>query len=116
ISFSYTTLFRSQEKSATTWVEEFRELGIPCSEIFSIAQGVEFANEIGLEPIQPTGVQKIPTIKHPIDYSRSHVTYDKAPPKLHEDAQEILSWISSVRRARLVREADLSGTEGRRKL
>lgn len=86
-----------QEKSATTWVEEFRELGIPCSEIFSIAQGVEFANEIGLEPIQPTGVQKIPTIKHPIDYSRSHVTYDKAPPKLNEDAQEILSWINSVR-------------------
>lgn len=83
-----------QHKTASEWVEELRELGIPCSEVFSIAQGVEFAEEIGLEPVQPAGQAQIPTIKHPVDYSRSNVAYDKAPPKLNEDASDILAWLS----------------------
>lgn len=82
-----------QHKSASKWVDEFRELQIPCSEVFTIAQGVQFASDIGLEPIQPAGDKQVPTIKHPIDYSRSSVTYEKAPPTLNDDAQEILAWI-----------------------
>lgn len=82
-----------QYKSCSEWVDEFRELQIPCSEVFTIAQRVQFASDIGLEPIQPAGDEQIPTIKHPVDYSRSTVTYEKAPPKLNDDAQEILAWI-----------------------
>lgn len=83
-----------QHKTASEWVDELRELGIPCSEVFSIAQGVEFADDIGLAPVQPTGAEQIPTIKHPVDYSRSAVAYDKAPPKLNEDRQSILDWLN----------------------
>ncbi|GAA2027172.1 CaiB/BaiF CoA-transferase family protein [Yaniella flava] len=84
-----------QHRPASEWVEEFRELGIPCSEVFSIAQGVEFADEIGLAPVQLTGAEKVPTVKHPIDYSRSQVAYDKAPPTLNEDRQSILEWLDA---------------------
>jgi len=84
-----------QHKTASEWVEELRELGIPCSEVFSIAQGVEFADDIGLAPVQPAGQEQIPTIKHPVDYSRSHVAYAKAPPKLDEDGQSIRDWLNS---------------------
>ncbi|MGO1941742.1 MAG: CaiB/BaiF CoA transferase family protein [Yaniella sp.] len=86
---------RLQRKTASNWVEELRELGIPCSEVFSIAQGVEFADQIGLTPVQPAGEERIPTIKHPVDYSRSPVAYDKAPPKLDQDRQSILDWLNS---------------------
>ena len=84
-----------QHSTASAWVEQFREIGIPCSEVFSIAQGVEFAEDIGLAPVQPTGAEQIPTVKHPIDYSRSHVAYDKAPPKLDEDRQSVLDWLDA---------------------
>src|SRR5699024_2575804 len=84
-----------QHNTASRWVEELREAGIPCSEVFTIAQGVEFASEIGLDPVQSTGDEQIATIKHPVEYSRSQVTYDKAPPKLNEDAQEILDWLNT---------------------
>lgn len=84
-----------QHNTASRWVEELREAGIPCSEVFTIAQGVEFASEIGLAPVQSTGKEQIPTIKHPVEYSRSQVIYDKAPPKLNEDAQEILDWLNT---------------------
>lgn len=84
-----------QHKTASDWVDELRELGIPCSEVFSIAQGVEFADEIGLAPVQPAGEEQIPTIKHPVDYSRSQIAYDKAPPQLNEDGQSIRDWLSS---------------------
>src|SRR5699024_9728256 len=55
-----------QHNTASRWVEELREAGIPCSEVFTIAQGVEFASEIGLDPVQSTGDEQIPTIKHPV--------------------------------------------------
>lgn len=84
-----------QHKTASDWVDELRELGIPCSEVFSIAQGVEFADEIGLAPVQPAGEEQIPTIKHPVDYSRSQIAYDKAPPQLNEDGQSIRDWLNS---------------------
>ncbi|MDN5704519.1 MAG: CoA transferase, partial [Yaniella sp.] len=71
------------------------ELGIPCSEVFSVAQGVDFADQIGLTPVQPAGEERIPTIKHPVDYSRSPVAYDKAPPKLDQDRKSILDWLNS---------------------
>lgn len=86
---------RLQRKTASDWVEELRELGIPCSEVFSVAQGVDFADQIGLTPVQPAGEERIPTIKHPVDYSRSPVAYDKAPPKLDQDRQSILDWLNS---------------------
>lgn len=86
---------RLQRKTASGWVDELRELGIPCSEVFSIAQGVEFADDIGLAPVQPAGEEQIPTIKHPVDYSRSQIAYDNAPPKLNQDRQSILDWLNS---------------------
>ena len=82
-----------QAKSASAWVEELRAAHIPCSEVFTIAQGVEFADEIGLEPVQPAGAEGVPTVKHPIDYSRSGVRYAKAPPKLNADAEAIRAWL-----------------------
>lgn len=84
-----------QTKKASDWVEELRKLQIPCSEVFTIAQGVEFADEIGLEPVQPAGAEGIPTVKHPIDYSRSTVSYAKAPPQLNEDSDAIRDWLNA---------------------
>ena len=84
-----------QAKKASDWVEELRKLQIPCSEVFTIAQGVEFADEIGLAPVQPAGAEGIPTVKHPIDYSRSTVSYAKAPPQLNEDSDAIRDWLNA---------------------
>lgn len=86
---------RLQHKTASEWVDELRQVQIPCSEVFTIAQGVEFAQDIGLEPVQPAGTEQVPTVKHPIEYSRSQVTYEKAPPRLNEDADAILAWLNT---------------------
>lgn len=99
---------RLRHKTASEWVEELRQVQIPCSEVFTIAQGVEFAEEIGLEPVQPTGPERVPTVKHPIDYSRSAVTYDKAPPKLNEDAEAILEWLHDNEQAIVDTDRDIS--------
>ncbi len=84
---------RLHTKTASEWVEDLRQVQIPCTEVFTIAQGVEFAEEIGLDPVQPAGAEAIPTVKHPIDYSRSGVSYDKAPPKLNQDGDAIRAWL-----------------------
>lgn len=83
-------------KTASHWVTELRKQGIPCSEVLTIAQGVAFAEQLGLAPVQPAGAKQLPTIKHPIDYSRSRVSYDKAPPSLDADRTEILAWLNEA--------------------
>ena len=86
---------RLQHKTASVWVDQLRQVQIPCSEVFTIAQGVQFADDIGLEPVQPAGAEQVPTVKHPIDYSRSKITYDKAPPALNADEAAIRYWLNT---------------------
>src|SRR5699024_1275590 len=86
---------RLQHKTASVWVDQLRKVQIPCSEVFTIAQGVQFADDIGLEPVQPAGAEQVPTVKHPIDYSRSKITYDNAPPALNGDEAAIRYWLNT---------------------
>src|SRR5699024_12807318 len=80
-----------QHNTASRWVEELREAGIPCSEVFTIDQGVEFASEIGLDPVKSTGDEQILMIKLSVDNSCSHITYEIAPPTINEEPNASLS-------------------------
>lgn len=42
------------------------------------------------------GTDAVPLIKNPISFSRSEVTYHKAPPALGQDGQSVRDWISST--------------------
>lgn len=83
--------------TADEWFERFRAAKIASAPILTIGEGVEFANEIGLNPVVDTGGPdgSVPTIKHPVDYSRTPARYDKAPPALGADRDAVLAWLES---------------------
>lgn len=83
-------------KSADEWFHALQAQHIPCSPILDVAEGLEFATELGLEPIVQAGVgtEAVPTISHPATFSRSTIRYDKAPPALGADRDSVLDWIS----------------------
>lgn len=83
--------------TADEWFERFRAAKIASAPILTIGEGVEFANEIGLNPVVDTGGtdDSVPTIKHPVDYSRTPARYDKAPPALGADRDAVLAWLES---------------------
>lgn len=53
---------------ADEWFEKFQEQGVPCAPILNIAEGVEYAAALGLDPVVEAGhgEHAVPTIKHPV--------------------------------------------------
>ncbi|PCC51898.1 CaiB/BaiF CoA transferase family protein [Brevibacterium aurantiacum] len=87
-----------QDHTAQEWFEKLTAVGLPCAPINSIAQGVERAKDLGLEPIVDTGggERVIPTIRNPIRLAKSEVSYDLAPPELGADSDQVRAWIDSL--------------------
>ncbi|WP_373502712.1 CaiB/BaiF CoA transferase family protein [Aestuariivirga sp.] len=81
-------------RSTVEWVAAFEQAAIPCGPINSIDQ--VFANEqvlarglqIGLT--RDDGVQ-VPGVANPIVFSETPVEYDKAPPRLGDGTEKVLS-------------------------
>ena len=68
--------------------------GVPCGPINSIAEGVQLAGRLGLDPIVAVGGE-IDAIRNPITFGGSQLRYDTPPPSLGEHSDEIRSWLST---------------------
>ncbi len=81
--------------TADEWFDALTPLGIPCAPINSIAEGVERAKDLGLDPIVEAGEGEriIPTIRNPIRLSKSEVSYDLAPPEFGRDSERVRDWL-----------------------
>lgn len=75
---------RLRAQGRGSWVRTLTDHGVPCGPINTIAQAIEFAETIGLNPrveVGPPG-DEITTISNPIHLSRTPVTYRLRPPRL----------------------------------
>jgi len=63
----------------------------------TVAQGVAFTAEIGLDPVVLTGqgAGAIPTIQHPLDFPASPPRCDLPPPGLDENGSQIREWLTT---------------------
>ena len=68
--------------------------GVPCGPINSIAEGVQLAERLGLDPLVDVG-GGINAIRNPITFSASKLRYDLPPPALGADGGEIREWLST---------------------
>ena len=89
------------ERLATrTKLEWFRDViaaGVPCGPINTVDQGVAFAAEVGLDPVVTVGEgdAAVPSVRHPITFSRTPAGYRLPPPALDEHGAEIRRWLGS---------------------
>ncbi|MEW1964860.1 CoA transferase [Micrococcus sp. NPDC078436] len=91
---------------ADHWFAALQSVGVPCAPILDIADGVERAADLGLEPVVQVGspeTRQVPLIRNPVSFSRTPVAYPKAPPHLGEDDDAVRSWLATTpaRAARL---------------
>ncbi len=84
-------------RSAAEWFDQVTAAGVPCGPINTVDGGIEFAEKIGLEPIAlaGTGEAARPTIRFPVNFSRTPASYPLPPPGLDEHGQEIRNWLAS---------------------
>ncbi|MEC5193282.1 MULTISPECIES: CaiB/BaiF CoA transferase family protein [unclassified Arthrobacter] len=87
---------RLAPQSAAQWFRELSAAGLPCAPIQDVRGGVDFAAQLGLQPVvlAGTGARKIPTVRHPVDYSRTPVDYALAPPELNESSELVRTWLA----------------------
>jgi crotonobetainyl-CoA:carnitine CoA-transferase CaiB-like acyl-CoA transferase len=68
--------------------------GVPCGPINSIAEGVQLAERLGLDPIVSVG-GGVDAIRNPITFSASDLRYDLPPPTLGEHSDEMRRWLAN---------------------
>ena len=83
-------------RTAAEWFDHLSAAGIPCAPILDVQEGFEMAERLGLGPIVHTGEGSStqPTVRNPIDFSLTPVTYDLAPPRLGADSSLIRGWLA----------------------
>lgn len=84
---------------AQTWFSLLTEQNVPAAPINNIAQGIDYAESIGLEPVVPVGPNgEQPGIRNPIGFSRTPARYDLLPPDLDADHELVLNWLGADNR------------------
>ncbi|MCL7456078.1 CoA transferase [Micromonospora echinofusca] len=83
---------RLAERTRDEWFRELRAAGVPCSPINTVADGVDLARHLGLDPVVSAG--GVPGIRNPIGLNATPPRYDLPPPGLDEHGDEIRGWLA----------------------
>jgi crotonobetainyl-CoA:carnitine CoA-transferase CaiB-like acyl-CoA transferase len=81
-------------RGADEWFATLTGAGVPCGPINDVAQGMRFADSLGLEPI--VDVEGSAQVANPLRLSATRVSYRHRPPALGENEKEILAWLDGV--------------------
>jgi crotonobetainyl-CoA:carnitine CoA-transferase CaiB-like acyl-CoA transferase len=87
------------KRTAAEWFGQLIAAGVPCGPINTVDGGIAFAREVGLDPVVATGPgdAAVPTIRHPLRFSRTPARYDLAPPGLDEHGEQVRAWLAAPR-------------------
>lgn len=90
-------------RTASEWFRRLSAAGVPCGPINSIEGGVQFAREIGLDPVVEVGEgnESVSMIRHPISFSLTPPRHTLPPPALGQDNEQIRAWLSQTPRTDL---------------
>ena len=87
---------RLKTRPADEWFDRLIAAGVPCGPINTVAGGVEFAQQIGLDPVVLSGhgESAVPGIRNPLTFSATAPRYDLPPPSLDEHGSMIRAWLA----------------------
>jgi crotonobetainyl-CoA:carnitine CoA-transferase CaiB-like acyl-CoA transferase len=87
---------RLKTRPAREWFDMLIAAGVPCGPINTVAGGVEFAKQIGLDPVVLSGhgESAVPGIRNPLTFSATAPRYDLPPPALDQHGKQIRAWLA----------------------
>jgi len=90
---------RLATRTKAEWFHDLISAGVPAGAINTVNEGVEFAEELGLEPVVVVGEpgKAVPSIRNPITFSATPVDYELAPPGLDEQGDSVRAWLAKPR-------------------
>jgi crotonobetainyl-CoA:carnitine CoA-transferase CaiB-like acyl-CoA transferase len=90
---------RLRTRGRMEWFRELLDAGVACGPINTVAEGVAFAEELGLEPVVRVGAPgaEMPSVRNPITFSATPASYRLRPPELDEHGADIRAWLQDPR-------------------
>jgi crotonobetainyl-CoA:carnitine CoA-transferase CaiB-like acyl-CoA transferase len=90
---------RLKTRTSAEWFEALNAAGVPNGPINTVREGVEYAGKLGLEPVVQVGQgdQAVPGVRHPLSFSATSPRYDRPPPALDQDGDEVRAWLATPR-------------------
>jgi len=72
--------------------------GVPCGPINSIAEGIELAERLGLEPRVTVGAADgaMDLVRNPLSFSNAAPRYELPPPELGEHSDDVRAWLAGA--------------------
>ncbi|GGF11669.1 CaiB/BaiF CoA transferase family protein [Williamsia phyllosphaerae] len=86
---------RLATQPAAYWFDKLNAVGVPNGPINTIAEGVQYAEKLGLNPVVQVGDDAVPGVRNPITFSTFTPRYDLAPPALGADSDAVRDWLST---------------------
>jgi crotonobetainyl-CoA:carnitine CoA-transferase CaiB-like acyl-CoA transferase len=83
---------RLRTGSKQKWFEALIAAGVPCGPINTVDGGIEFASQVGLDPV--VTVNGMPSVRNPIRFSRTPASYRLPPPAFDEHGEQIRRWLA----------------------
>jgi formyl-CoA transferase len=82
--------------TAESWTRRLQAAGVPCGTVNDLAGAVDLATRLGLDPVAafPGGIA---TLASPLRLGDTPVRYDRPPPALGADTDEVRRWLTSER-------------------
>jgi crotonobetainyl-CoA:carnitine CoA-transferase CaiB-like acyl-CoA transferase len=92
---------RLRTRGRMEWFRELLDAGVACGPINTVAEGVAFAEELGLEPVVRIGEPgaELPSVRNPISFSATPAGYRLPPPELDQHGKEVRAWLAAPRAA-----------------
>ncbi|MGH3423258.1 MAG: CoA transferase, partial [Nocardioidaceae bacterium] len=88
---------RLRTRTRDEWFETLLAAGVACGPINTVAEGVAFAERLGLDPVVRLGEDAVPSIRNPLTFSATPPRYDLPPPELDEHGEQLRAWLSGPR-------------------
>ena len=86
---------RLTTRTRAEWFADLTAAGVACGPINTVAEGVAFADSLGLGPVVEVGDGEamVPSVRNPVTYSATPARYDRPPPGLGEHSDEVRAWL-----------------------
>jgi crotonobetainyl-CoA:carnitine CoA-transferase CaiB-like acyl-CoA transferase len=90
---------RLRTRTRAEWFDTLITAGVACGPINTVAEGVAFAESLGLDPVVEVGRGEamVPSVRNPVTYSATPARYDRPPPGLGEHSDEVRAWLRAPR-------------------
>lgn len=83
------------QATAADCAERLQRVGVACGPVNDIGAAIALAEQLGLSPVhEHAGENPVHTLSNPLRLGRSPIRYDRPPPPLGADSDDLRAWLS----------------------